>query len=339
VEMSDEKNTTENEPARVWTDQEKIDAYNRAAVLVRKKCPTRPEAWREDVASRAWERWSCESRGAPVDQWVTWVIADASEETSREEHPAGDTLGETEAASPWRASTNTEAAGAKRYDADEQEEAWTAVRERAAAEYAARWGHPWDPSAARWVHERSQYVADQNDIDTEKDAERALKKLRAALADVIALIDAGGTVAGNASLTIVTRENEIRAIAEALASPSPIASINIAGREFAVRAGQFRVHKLADSDLRRYVQRALTMPEVIEGLGCTTQPSTNELTDIWILSGGRSEIRSWPKAGKSAAEIIEGIRRTVATAEKEIRAEQGPLVRRVSEMMVKRSSV
>jgi hypothetical protein len=61
------------------TPEKQAQAYQRAHELAKRERSTWDQARQEDAATKAWERWRDESRGAPVDQWVRWVLDDKEE--------------------------------------------------------------------------------------------------------------------------------------------------------------------------------------------------------------------------------------------------------------------
>jgi hypothetical protein len=351
VTMTDRDDSTEG-PAREWSEAEQAEQYNRARKLVLRRCPTRPEDWREDAASVAWENWRAKSRGAPVNQWVTWAINDKSKNALRELADAS--LDDQAHSSPWASSTARDGGEPLRYTKDK--ERWLYQRARADAErrYETDWASPWSGATNRFVGTDPSHgvrVRDETELKAEDDMQKSLDALRSTLKEIgreLAALpidpETGAVVVfGPASNELTRLAPEIAALRKRADSADQPVSITITNRHGESRTFSVlptnpppseKIGALNESPLRRFVERALTQPDFLRAIGCSRVPTVNEMADIWLLGGGTVNTRdsSWEK-GISVSDLLEALRARVKAAATAVTTEWGPLVQQAAKVM------
>lgn len=298
--MTNRKTVPTESGARKFNPTEQAEAHGRAKMLVGKWCATRAREWREDVAADAFARWLKESAGAPVDQYVRWAIADASQR-EKQEKTATDRVDDLKRATfaqdpfaPQRRSgvrpRELERARVERFTQDEQPELKAAVRRLCAAAYEETWGHPWTSQ-----HEAARELLEGLSAD-HAEAERQGRAAAAGLIEALArctscidqaqpTIEGKPTVGGYAVKSLFDARREIRSLVARLSTD--------------LGAGGY-----LESRLHRFVGAAISHAGFRRALGCTRPLDAAELTVVWILSGGWPEIRSWRAGGLSAMHVV-----------------------------------
>lgn len=290
--MTSRKTLPTESGARNFTPAEQAEAYARARVLVKKQCTSRPSEWREDVAGDAFTSWLKESNGAPVDQWVRRAIVDASRRERRDER-ASARADDLKRATLAHDSSEPEGSRTKRFTRDEEPELKLAVRRLCLTAYEATWGHPWTLE-----YEAAWQLLEGMSADhaaAERQARAAAAELIEALARSISCIDQAQptiegkpTRGGYAVKALFDVRREVRSLLAQIPTDMGVGGY-------------------LDSRLHSFVAAALSHDGFRRALGCTRPLDVNELTVVWILSGGWSEIRSWDARGITAKFAIYGI--------------------------------
>jgi len=145
-------------------------------------------------------------------------------------------------------------------------------------------------------------AADRSASSEESQAAAAAEELRRALG---AALHSGTETAGPAAEALAAAAESMRALLHATAPTQ-------------------QPGWLADSELRRFVARAMQNPAFQAALGfwkpaeprwgppkVPVQPTPNQIADVWLLAGGWPNVRKWPV---TVAQLLENQRRTVTEA-------------------------